>query len=178
MAVFTIPKGKHYPRRPPLGTLPWVGARDMHRVVTFGESARYDAAAYNRDDVNKLFGLSFGFGGVHGNSARFGWRWSRRLQAIELLAYCYLDGQRNWDGQMRFPVVATIRPGQVVNCRLGLHRNGFYYFTVRDANEEVLGMHLTAPAPAGLPCFGLTHGPYFGGSLTAPHTCTVRLDRP
>jgi hypothetical protein len=148
----------------------------MARAVTFDASCVYDSAPYNSQDVNKLFGLSFGFGGVHHNSARFGWRYSMADKCIELLAYCYIEGQRNWDEQMRFPVVAQVQPGQKVHCRLGLHTQGMFFFTVRDEAEKVLGMELSVKAPA-LPHFGLTHGLYFGGSMAAPHTMAVQIDR-
>ncbi len=57
MALFHLKSGQHYHGMPPLSTLPWVGEQRMERFVTFDVNCAYDSAAYNADDVNKLFGL-------------------------------------------------------------------------------------------------------------------------
>lgn len=177
MSKLTIKQGHHYHGFPPFTTLPWVGEKRMGRYVTFDAICAYDSAAYNADDVNKLFGLSFGFGGVHGNSARFGWRWSKSAQCIELLAYVYTHGVKNWDEQLRFPVVAQIGLGErveleIVACQ---HKGQYcYIFTVKRVHE--IFNHTTVVAgPDSLPSFGLTHGFYFGGELTAPHEMSATI---
>lgn len=175
MALFTIKQGNHYHRSPPFSALPWVGEKAMARYVTFSPECRYDSAPYNSQDVNKLFGLSFGFGGVHDNSARFGWRWSNSDQCIELLAYVYKDGVRNWDEQMRFPVVAQVQPGQRVYCKIQ-HTGGGYYFRCLNTELTIYG-EIIVPAPIDPAGFGLTHGFYFGGQLVSPHDMTVQIDR-
>jgi hypothetical protein len=176
---FTIKAGKHYHGMPPLSTLPWVGAQSMTRTVVFDASCAYDSAAYNSADVNKLFGLSFGFGGVHGNSARFGWRWSMADQCIELLAYVYKEGKRNQDEQLRFPVVAKVELGQSVACSIEYTNEMEFGQAVFEFNAIIQGSHYqkTVNTNEGLPCYGLTHGLYFGGALTAPHAMTVQIDR-
>ena len=152
----------------------------MTRHVTFGESCRYELPDYHGENVNKLFGLSFGFGGVHHNSARFGWRWSRSQQCIELLAYCYVNGVRNWDEQKRFPVVARVLPSQTVRCEIAAayeYINGqdvpVYTFMV-----EGPGIHCLLSVPrVDVPPYGLTCGLYFGGALPAPHDIHVTIGR-
>lgn len=181
MATYTIPAGKHYHRLPPFSTLPWVGKQSMVRLVTFAPECAYDSAPYNERDVNKLFGLSFGFGGVHHNSARFGWRYSMADKCIELLAYCYVDGRRNWDEQLRFPVVAQVQPGEKLLLEIQYEPDG-YTFSVHSAEDGRYGgfigcRSVNANVPHGLPRLGLTHGLYFGGTLAAPHTMAVRIDR-
>ncbi len=178
MATYTIRQGAHYHRVPPLSTLPWVGKQAMARYVTFDASCAYDFAAYNAEDVNKLFGLSFGFGGVHHNSARFGWRWSKSAQCIELLAYVYTAGVKQWDVQLRFPVVAQVPLGRRVRCYIDLEDGAdgpAYRFTA--VLDGSYGADCLVPAPAGLAHFGLTHGLYFGGALAAPQPITVRIDQ-
>lgn len=178
MANYHLKQGKHYHSLPPFSSLPWVGEKKMERYVTFDASCAYDSALYNATDVNKLFGLSFGFGGVHHNSARFGWRWSNGDQCIELLAYVYNAGTRNWDEQLRFPVVAQVKPGQKVLCCMNHHATGFFTFTAWLGNrEKILAEPTMVPAPKSLSGFGLTHGLYFGGELTAPHDMAVQIDR-
>lgn len=152
----------------------------MERRVTFDASCQYESAAYNAQDVNKLFGLSFGFGGVHRNSARFGWRWNPADQCIDLIAYCYVNGVRNQDAQLRFPVVLQVKIGECVWCHIGATfdmESGLpvYEFSAiapgqRGGSKDVL-------RPEKLPGYGLTHGFYFGGELVAPHDTIVRIDR-
>lgn len=179
MPDFILKQGAHYHRMPPFSTLPWLGEKRMKRCVTFDTSCAYDSAAYNADDVNKLFGLSFGFGGVHHNSARFGWRWSKSAQCIELLAYCYVNGVRNQDAQLRFPVVAQVGLNErieleIVACE---HKGQFAYIFKVKRVHEIFDHTTVAGGPDSLPGFGLTHGLYFGGVLTAPHEMSVKIDR-
>ncbi|MCC2547736.1 hypothetical protein LJY25_14870 [Hymenobacter sp. BT175] len=173
--LLTIKKGRHQDTRP-FSSWPHFGRKSMAWQVTFARDCEYQLPAYNREDVNKLFGLSFGLFAVHKNSARFGWRWNPGNERIELLAYCYIDGKRNWNERLAFPVVAQIRIGETVECRLGIHANGFYYFTVRDTDGKSLGMHLTDKLP-DLPRYGLTHSLYFGGALPAPHDMHVTMSK-
>jgi hypothetical protein len=173
MATFHLRAGKHYHGIPPLSTLPWIGKQAMERYVTFDANCAYDSAPYNSEDVNKLFGLSFGFGGVHGNSARFGWRWSMADKCIELLAYVYTHGQRNQDAQLRFPVVAQVQPGQRAGCTIEYNpASGLYLFTV----DNPMRAHMVNTA-TNLPSYGLTHGLYFGGAMACPHDMSVAIDR-
>lgn len=176
----TIQEGKHYP-----GWdihLPWVGSQRMTRYVRFHEDCQYESSDYNSQDVNKLFGLSFGVGGVHDNSARFGWRWSKADQCIELLAYVYKEGTRNWDEQLRFPVVMQVKPGQVVRCDIETvyvkagELNTPYYTFIASVGEEPF-QAVYVPRPDSLPRYGLTHGLYFGGDLVAPHQMTVDISQ-
>jgi hypothetical protein len=177
MALFEIKEGGHYHQWPPFSTLPWVGEQRMERYVTFDASCAYDSAPYNSEDVNKLFGLSFGLRGVHWNSARFGWRWSNSDQCIELLAYCYKHGKRNQDEQLRFPVVAQVKPGEKVALEIVYESDG-YTFCVHTEHGGYIGCtSVTAGVPADLPHYGLTHGLYFGGSQPAPHDMRLQIDR-
>lgn len=150
----------------------------MTRHVTFHEDCRYTLPGYNSLDVNKLFGLSFGLFAVHENSARFGWAWNEADQCVDLLAYCYINGERNWNEQKRFPVVAQVKLGQRVKCTIMEHgSSGYYGFTVRDPEtESVLGVAIVT-CPRSLPFFGLTHSLYFGGALPAPHDMHVTMTK-
>ena len=179
MSLFTIKEGAHYHALPPFSTLPWIGGRKVSRTVSFSPECAYELPAYNSEDVNKLFGLSFGFGGVHHNSARFGWRWSKADQCIELLAYVYNEGKRNQDEQLRFPMVVQVAPGRTLRLRIEYlddDKDPRYVFTV-DNKDGWYIWDEDVPAPKNLPGYGLTHGLYFGGSLPAPHEMSVTLDR-
>ncbi|UOR07142.1 hypothetical protein MUN82_08600 [Hymenobacter aerilatus] len=176
MRSYTVKKGKHDD-----GSFnwPWCGKASIGRSVIFTPSCEYESQAYNADDVNKLFGISFGFSGPHKNSARFGWRWSKSAQCIELLAYVYVNGQRNWDKQMRFPVVAQVKIGQRVDCRINYHTEfaaPCFSFTVREHETNKVIAAKFEDAPGKLPSYGLTHGLYFGGALVSPHDITVEME--
>ena len=54
--------------------------------VKFYPSCRYNIGE-DQSDINKLFGLSFGF--HHNQSERIGWRYDRITDKIELLLYTY-----------------------------------------------------------------------------------------
>lgn len=159
--------------------MPWIGAQRIERYVTFGLNCEYDSAPYNADDVNKLFGLSFGVHGVHWNSARFGWRWSKSAQCIEVLAYIYDQGHRLQDEELRFPVVAQIKLGERV--KLGIeydYTEGSFTFFAYTEHGAYLGAYgVVGNAPKNLPRYGLTCGLYFGGTLTAPHEISVEIGR-
>jgi hypothetical protein len=180
MSKLTIKQGHHYHAFPPFSTLPWLGKKEMARYVTFDKSCAYDSAAYNADDVNKLFGLSFGFGGVHHNSARFGWRWSKSAQCIELLAYCYVNGVKNWDEQLRFPVVAQVGLNERIELEIVAveHKGDFSYIFTAKRVHEIFSHTKVIAGPTSLPGFGLTHSFYFGGELTAPHDVSATITRP
>ncbi len=180
MAEFHIKAGHHYHQLFPLSTLPWMGEKAMERYVTFDESAQYDSPTYNGRDINKLFGLSFGVHGVHWNSARFGWRWSKSDNCIELLAYTYSEGIKNWDEQLRYPVVAQIKPGQRVYCSVKLDHEpttGEPHFVFEVDVQDQRWLQVNVPALDNLPGYGLTHGFFFGGELSAPHDISVQIDR-
>lgn len=202
MSNILIKQGNHNHQFPPLTFLPWIGKQSIERMVCFDVSCEYDSAAYNSDDVNKLFGLSFGWGAyksvggpgyispVHWNSARFGWRWSKADQCVELLAYCYVNGVRNWDEQLRFPVVAQVQPGDEILYRISYDKStGIAVFTVfcrREVRNRTLYVYVdnmpkigevSVQLTPGLPQYGLTHGSYWGGVLTCPHDITLSLSR-
>ena len=206
MGTFRIKQGAHFHRVPPVSTLPWLGEQSMQRHVTFDESCRYGSVPYHRQDVNKLFGLSFGLlphrletvqlagpstigraytthkwvSALHWNSARFGWRWNPTNQCIELLAYVYNNGVRNQDAQMNFPVVLQVKPGEKVWCHIGAtfdHESGIPVYEFSAIAPGQRGGSKDVLRPDKLPGYGLTHGLYFGGSLPAPHEMSVTLDR-
>lgn len=174
MGIYTIKAGNHYDSRL-FSSFPHIGQTSIERVVEFLLSCRYELPEYHREDVNKLFGLSFGFFALHQNSARFGWRWSRSEECFELLAYCYVDGERNWDEQLRFPVVAKVKPHQPVRCTIYAYKNCYCFTVVDVATGTSLGC-VTVPRITA-PTYGLIHSLYFGGKLPAPHTMKLVMRR-
>lgn len=67
--------------------------KEIRYKVKFTESCIYDLDKIDLCGVNKLFGLSFGWNGVHKNSARFGWKPTINNK-IMIYAYSYVGGIR------------------------------------------------------------------------------------
>lgn len=179
---YTIKQGHHEDTRI-FSSWPHIGKTSMSRYVTFHESCAYELPAYNSLDVNKLFGLSFGFFAVHENSARFGWRWNAQGQCIDLLAYVYTNGKRNWDAGMNFPVVSQVRLGEEVCCSIKLINKEFFHFEV--LHNPGMGFECVEHRIAtgwlkkgqALPSYGLTHSLYFGGPKPAPHDMHITMSK-
>lgn len=174
MATFTLKQGSHY-------HCPWWRIPGLHwdrkqvqKKVTFEASCAYELPDYNQGDANKLFGLAYGFLGPHRNSVRFGWRWSRSARKVEILAYCYVDGARNWDEQMRFPVVAQVDVGQEYECSITVTGSD-YVFRVTQGDVSS-GPPVIVPHGGKQVTWGYGLLPYFGGALAAPHTMRIHLD--
>jgi len=88
--IYKIQKGNHYSG---LHFKPHIGETQLSHTIEFNKSAHYYFGDDDQLDINKLFGLSFGF--HHNNSVRFGWRSMKPYtNQIEILAYIYLDGKR------------------------------------------------------------------------------------
>lgn len=152
---------------------PFITRKEFVKTVQFTESCAYTLPDYNQEDVNKLHGASFGLGAIHGSSARFGWRWSRSSQKIELLAYVYDRGIRNWDSQLRFPVVASVAIGESVRCSLRVTPTAYVFHVTQ--GDQTLGQMVSVPH-GRIPSWGLTSSLWFGGALPAPQTIYVFLD--
>jgi hypothetical protein len=171
-AALIIERGKHYDNRL-LSSFPFIGKSEFKKSVQFTESCSYTLPQYNSQDVSKLFGASFGFFAIHKESARFGWRYSRSEGKIELLAYVYSGGVRNWDEQLRFPVVASVAIGEAVECSIKVTATSYIFHVTQ--GDETIGQLVAVPH-SKIPSWGLTASLYFGGLLPAPHTMYVFMN--
>ncbi len=206
-----IPKNAHYSKWAFLRFLPWVGKNfrkkgvlTFHRRVKFDASCIYNSPLYNQEDVNKLFGVTFGFfpgikntpieplpdigdnpnksewvGPGHYDSARFGWVWSEKHQAIKLLAYCYRQGHKNWDEQLRFPEICKIKLDMEYDLYLEV-TPWSVFLTVRVPmfHKEDVGPVLGQVAvsfPDETTRWGWILGFYFGGHLKTPHKMWIEM---
>lgn len=138
----------------------------LRRKVRFMPSCRYELPAYNQQDANKLYGLSFGFS--EANSARFAWRYNPTSDKVELLAYVHDAGKLNRNADFDFPVVASVDIGQEVMCDI-LVGASLYTFLVTGFSAQYVkhGKINTS--------YGITRGFWFGGSQVAPHDITVEM---
>lgn len=174
MSIYTIQQGNHYDNRL-FSSCPFISSEpSIKRWALFDASCAYTLPAYNTEDVNKLFGLCFGIRGIHYNSARFGWRYSRSGNCIQILAYVYRKGIRNQDEQLRFPLVATVQVGEPIELELESDAQSYRFYSRKPGQEQSV---LSVPHERQLQFFGLTASLYFGGSQVAPQTMKIMMSR-
>lgn len=167
MTQYKIKQGNHYCSG--IKFFPHFGQKFISRIVEFDYTSEYDHGTVDQLDINKLFGISYGY--HHNNSARFGWRslgWDSNK--IEILAYCYVDGHRIRKNE------ADISLG-IVNI------NQLYEYTIYTADDAYylsVKQHQTLIKRTKIPHNGVTWWgyhlyPYFGGNLPAPHTIKIYI---
>jgi hypothetical protein len=171
-AAHTIEAGHHYDTNI-FSSWPHLWQAEFKKSVQFHGDCAYELPAYNRYDVNKLFGAAWGFRGAHWNSARFGWYWDPDNSEMVLVAYCYERGLRNQDAQFNFPVVARVRLGETVDCTIRVTATD-YVFHIKQG-DITIGQIVAVPH-SRLPRWGITLGLYFGGSQAAPQTMRVWVE--
>lgn len=170
--------------------LPWVGQQTIRRRVTFDKSCIYHSSLYNSEDVNKLFGITFGWlprrvngkwvSPGHYDSARVGWLWSETGACWKLVAYTYSKGVKNWDDQLRYPEIARVADGTTVDCFINYGpASGIATFDVQLVliNDFVAIGSFRQMLTKNLSKFGFKMGTFFGGNLPAPHTMSIQLDK-
>jgi hypothetical protein len=175
MKEYVIKAGNHY-NTSLLKTLPFISLSN-HSVkffISFDSNCEYELADYNQGDVNKLFGFTYGIKGDHWNSARFGWRWSRSGKCIELLAYTYSNGVKNWDSQLRYPVVASVGLNEVIELEIVADKDTYYFYATKKGEDKKL---ITVTHDAGFQLFGFSLGFYFGGEKTIDHDCSIKSSK-
>lgn len=160
-----IKKGRHRTNKPKIG-LHWKKKRLAYEVV-FNRDCRYETEKKeNQLDINKLFGISFGF--HHKNSARFGWR-DNGEGKIDILAYVYRNGERVKESEGIY--IETIEVGKSYIMDISV-TSGLYMFTITKG-KKMIGA--TIIEHGKLPPLGYYLNPYFGGDETAPHDMIIEL---
>jgi hypothetical protein len=201
MQELLIKKGEHYEHRFPWRSRPFFGDNRWEGVMYFTESCAYEFNPEQQlnydhhEDCNKLFGPSLGlFNGNHETSARLAWRWSKKVQLIELPIYTYLRGQKMWDAQKRFPILDSVPLEKWIGWQIIRLGNNWWFrtFEVDEKYTEMgkrLGMGnltpridfdrvrtsilLDAPDLLKEPRCGWTQHAYFGGQLPAQHDTRI-----
>ena len=118
------------------------------------------------NDLNKLYGLSFGLNSDHSDSVRLAWKPDFNVSGkIDIYGYIY---DKLADSQHLSQYITSVQTGE--DCLANIASNGDKYeFRVNTVNAEMANTH---PDP-GL-CFRLF--PYFGGNNTAPHDMTIEIE--
>lgn len=156
--IFTLPKGKHS------GTYPvqMLQSETLNFHAIFDESAKYESELpENQWDTNKLLGFSQCNSHHHENSARFGWRWIN--DALEIAAYCYVDGERVIE---EMGAIALNEP-----ARFSIQLTDENYIFILNNNPPV---QISRSTPCEVGVYYMLW-PYFGGDEVAPHDIDVRI---
>lgn len=166
--TFKICKGKH--RAKPLYWLHWFpllfNQKVIRRRVMFYFSAKYNLESEDQADHNKLFGVAFG--GVHKNSARFGWRWDIDKIRFVLSAYCYVNGER-----IMFDLCTAVAM-HWYDCSLEI-TDDLYKFHVFNEKKEVIGIDFIRKGHKKK--VGFLLGLFFGGNRAAPSDMTIQIKK-
>ena len=132
--------------------------------VIFSENCLYKFNDVDDYDINKLFGLSFGF--HHNNSIRFGWNTDG--DKIGIYAYCYNSGER-------IVYKITSLPTNITNSFEINVYNDFYQLSIYNKmSNSVTTWTINKPQT---PKWGYRLFPYFGGNKCAPHDMEIHMKK-
>jgi hypothetical protein len=154
---YTIKSGKHYSG---FRLSPFYGKHSAKYEVIFDKNCIYDLKSTDQYDVNKLFGLAYGY--HHIDSVRFGWR--AEGDKIEISAYCYKNGDRH----IREMCLIDVDKPYVLEIK----NTGVYYEL--ELKDEASGFFSYARISKPITTeIGYNLFPYFGGNQVAPHEMTI-----
>ena len=166
MKKYTILKGNH---RSGFYIKPHYRTFDLSYDVLFTNSTIYQLDKINQFDINKLFGLSYGY--HHTNSVRFGWRSVGYAgNKIDIVAYCYVNGQRVKDVG-RYTFLTMIQTNKLYTFSIKTLPTK-YTLSVSDQSGLIASKSITHDT---LPDYGYYLFPYFGGDCVAPHNIDIFL---
>lgn len=166
--IFRIPQGRHRARPLRLGVY-W-NQRSFTWQVRFTESCRYDLHGPDQLDTNKLCGIGY-LPGHHHESARFGWRYNAGTDQIELLAYCYVKGNRT------IKHIAFCEIGKTYQLDLKCLYYLYYFACCEVINGALISGAWADVENAHNKKLGYPLGVFFGGNQPAPHDIKIQLDK-
>lgn len=156
--IYVIKEGSHESNR----SIEFFKDNTLSFQAMFDESASYFTQNPNNQlDVNKLMGFADCGGLHHENSARFGWRWNNGQ--LEILAYWYIDGQRNSQ------LLGTAQLNKYYDYTLKRTENAYTFnFDGNNFSVERVGCEFNSDYMLF---------PYFGGDEKAPHDIFIKINR-
>lgn len=160
-----IYKGLHRPFPFKIKGLNRIDEHIFRKTFKFTESCRYNLYTEDQLDWNKLFGVSFGLFGIHKNSARFVWRYNLTTEKIEIGAYWYLDGYRN------YYKLCDVEINNVVNFKLTFLHDSIIFTVLSDLlpiGKYVLYFDENVLRKQKYEC-----GIYFGGNKRSPQKIEI-----
>ena len=159
--IYTIYKNFHYslPIYPLL-----VCANEIKRKVIITKEAWFEKTNVDDDDINKLFGVSFGIRGIHQNSFRIGWKPSKNKFEIELYAYYY-----NNEGKHTSEYLTTIFTSYHYNMHVRWDNNNMFEINIDGENYFMKKLNINQS------CVKFFCRPYHGGNNRAKNKYTIAL---
>jgi hypothetical protein len=166
----TIIKGHHFCRWPHPAL--YFGRKELTRVVEFGPGCRYHLpreteAPPDQWSINKLFGIGY-LWSHHIDSARFGWRWDPEHERVELLGYCYVNGNREWKP------VTLVKMNTRYKCTIRIWYNYYRFIVSTMEGENLADVHIAFSHKKKI---GFYLNPYFGGPDPAPADVFIEIDK-
>lgn len=160
--IMRIKKGRHGNFHFPIPL--FIKNKSLIKKVTFTDSCRYDIGD-DQSDTNKLFGI--GYLPYHRkNSARFGWRYIKETDCIELMIYWYKKGIRQYES------LCEINLNKQYICEISSNNNSHVYF-VKTIDGNILS---TKSIDLKGRFFGYKLFSYFGGNMKAPHDIIIDIE--
>jgi hypothetical protein len=132
-------------------------------TAKFDDTGRYNLGNVNQYDINKLYGFSDCFSSHHRNSARIGWVWNLSTSKMEIHAYTYADGKRNYKYITSVPLNKTIYYSIAIDSR--------NYIMTADGISVSMERGCKSKNANGYKLY-----PYFGGDEVAPHNITIEIN--
>lgn len=165
--ILKFKKGKHRAR--PLYWLRWwpllIAPKKIERSVVFSFDSVYELPGGDQEDVNKLFGVAFG--GVHKESARFGWQYSAETKSFILSSYVYVNGERIVNG------LCHCEMNNLYKCSIVILKDRYKFYVSFKGNiigSDTIFKFIDRK-------FGWLLGSYFGGNQSAPANLSLRLSK-
>lgn len=175
--IYMIPKGKRRGRPFHLGIRAiqtgFCKEREIHIKARFWRNCRYFIDGEDMYDINKLCGFTMGF--THQNSFRIGWRYSSKLDRIELFYYAWVNGKR-----MPFEPLCTVRFCEEVNLSIELFhskKDDCYSVEVtKDGRDIIIPILYTKKEFPVKKYLSYPLCTYFGGNKKAPNDMNIDLE--
>lgn len=153
-----IKKGKHYSGLS-VPQLLFGETSIMHKLV-FNDSCRYNLNNEDQLDVNKLIGIGY-LPSHHQKSCRFGWRYNVDKDKMEILAYWYNNGKRD------FEHLCWVNIGETVTYLVKSTKDRHYLIVKTQSGV------FTKILDFGHSFIGYKLKPYFGGNQKAPQDILI-----
>lgn len=129
--------------------------------VSFDPNCRYDLESNDQYDINKLYGISWGY--HMKNSFRIGWNWDLLRDHINLWSYTHNNG------------VIEAEYIDFVPTDYNLKIDVFFNREKNNIIIKWLNQEKTIAFKFPENKWGYYLWPYFGGNRRSPHTITIKL---
>lgn len=162
---YVIKQGEHYCQFT-FSRLMLVTKNDLSFDVIFSKGSDYSITTRDQDDINKLYGLGWGWRGPSYNSYRIGWRWNARNKTVDL--FLFVQEQRSrW-----FDLIGQVEIGEQSTIRMIVESGKLFVYFYKDNNYLKVSQYKFRGKIGWLKyrCF-----PYFGGNQKAPNDVEILI---